>query len=98
VGAGEDLWDRLQRTKVGYSQDDFHAGLLSWGYEFVREARHGKIYRHPALARHASLDVRMGMAQVLIPKGRQLKEYVARDVLAAIEFLRSLQDEEKGGP
>ena len=96
LSAGADLLDRLRRTKCGYSQDDFTVGLIDLGYELVREARHGKIFRHPILASHPNLDVRMRNAQILIPKGRELKEYVAREVLASVEILMAY-GKERGG-
>ena len=96
MSAGADLLDRLRRTKCGYSQDDFTDGLVDLGYEFVREARHGRIFRHPVLASHPNLDVRVRNAQILIPKGRELKEYVAREVLASIEILLAYMKERDG--
>jgi hypothetical protein len=90
LGAGEDLVDRLRRTSTGYSQQDFRAGLEALGYVMVREVRHGQLYRHPRLAAHSDVDVRKELAQLVIPKGRELREYVAKNVLRSIEALLAL--------
>jgi len=87
VSAGEDLLDRLRRTTAGYSQADFDAGLQDLGYEFIREVRHGRMYRHALLASHPDVDVRRRLAHVVIPKGRELKQYVGREVLESVTVL-----------
>ena len=53
---------------------------------------HGDIYRHPELAAHADLEVRR-KAQVMIPKGKSLKPYVAVDVIDRIDLLLRVREE-----
>lgn len=88
----------FRRTKSGHCQADFIAVLEAYGYEFVRHTRHGALYRHPELADHPDLDVRLRLARVLIPKGKELRGYVAEDVVASIDALEAMRKERNERP
>jgi hypothetical protein len=92
MGRG-DLLERMRRTASGWAQSDFETVLRQQGYELVREVRHGAMYRHPLLAAHPELEVRLRYAILVIPKGRSLKEYVAEEVIASIDVLLRYRQE-----
>jgi hypothetical protein len=84
----EDALQQLRRTLVGYSQSELGGFLEAGGYEFQREARHGRIYRHPRLAsEHPDVAVRKRHAYVVVQKGTDLKAGAARDVRDALEVV-----------
>jgi hypothetical protein len=89
--------ESLRRNPVGHSERDFERILVYNGFEFVRQARHGAMYRHPELALHPDLTIRRDKAWVLIPNGCENKRYVARDVVAAIELVERIRKEKTGG-
>lgn len=93
MSAARDL-ERMRATKSGWGESDFFGVLEYYGYDRVRQVRHGTMYRHRDLAKHPDLHVRRNLAQVIIPKGRQLKEYVAEDVIASVDALFALRKEE----
>lgn len=89
--SGEELLERMRRTKTGHADRDFFRVLEYYGYNLARHARHGAIYRHPRLAQHPDPNVR----QLMIPKGRSLPDYVAGKVVASIDALMQLENMEK---
>lgn len=93
MGGGPKLLEQMRATSVGHRRRDILAVLGYYGYQYDREARHGSLYSHPELLAHPSLDVRMGKARVLIPKGREMPSYVAEDVVASVTALLTLRDE-----
>ena len=94
MASGETLLERIRATHAGHSTQDFCRLLEYFGYEHVRDGRHGPIFRHPLLARHPSPDVRMRLAMLQIPRGRALRPYVARKVLSSIDALKALEQED----
>jgi hypothetical protein len=93
VAKGSKLLEEMRLTQAGWKQSDFFPVLEYHGYEFVRHVRHGAMYRHPELAKHPDRDVRMKLAQVIVPKGNPVKEYVAELVLESVDFLLAYQKE-----
>lgn len=90
MGSSRDGLKRLRRTLTGYSQGDLCSILEAVGYEFQREGRHGKIYRHARLAaEHPDLDTRKRYAYVVVQKGSELKAGAAKDVMEALEVLEA---------
>lgn len=88
MGSREDALERLRRTLVGYSQAELCSFLEDAGYVFSREARHGRLYRHPKIAaEHPDVAARQMYAYVLVQKGRDLKPGAADTVKTALEFL-----------
>ena len=75
--------DRLRATKAGYSQGDLVAILEHYGFEFVKEAKHGLVYEHPELANAGARNE----ASIMIPRGKELRKVYAGDVLKAVEAL-----------
>ena len=92
MASGDEFLEEIRGTKHGHSQGDFCSFLEYHGFAFVRSAKHGDIYRHQELAAHADLEVRR-KAQVMIPKGRSLKPYVAVDVIERIDLLQRVREE-----
>ena len=93
MAKGKTLSERLETTDAGFSQDDLASILLRYGYEFVRNARHGAVYKHPELVVHPDEMVRRRFARVMIPAGNDLPKYAARAVRDSIHALL----EHKGG-
>lgn len=79
----------------GWSQEDFISVLEHYGFQLVRHVRHGAMLRHEILARHPDREVRVSMAQVVIPKGRSLRDYVAVEVVTRVDFLLAYLDNEQ---
>ena len=96
MAKGPKLLEEMRRTKAGWKQSDFFPVLEYYGFEFVRHANHGALYRHPELARHPDLSVRMTLAQMMVPKGNPVKEWVAEEVIARVDFLLSLTSRPDG--
>lgn len=84
--------DALRATLVGYSQGDLCAIAEEAGYVYVREARHGKLYRHPELADHPDVEIRKRYTYLVIQKGGELKAGAARDLRDRLELLETLGD------
>lgn len=98
MGRADNLLARMRRTpRGGWKQRDFITVLEHYQYQFVRHVNHGAMYRHPELAKHPELDVRQRLAQLVIPKGDELKGYVAEDVVASIDALLKIQKEVRDG-
>jgi hypothetical protein len=93
MGRAETTVEAMRRTKTGWAQADFLRILEHFGFLFVRHVRHGAMYRHPLLASHPDLSVRVRMAQVVIPKGTSLRDYVTDEVLARIDLLSTYERE-----
>jgi len=91
MASGEELLDKIRESHSGHKQGDFRRLLESYGFVFLRHARHGAIFRHPELTEHPDLDVRKSLAHVMVPKGDDLRPYVARKVLASIDALFDLR-------
>lgn len=87
----------MRRSPAGHSQRDFCTVLEYYGYTLVRHVRHGAMYRHPELAAHSDVEVRRSLARVVVPKGDELKDYVAEEVIASVDFLLSTRNESKDG-
>ena len=81
---------RLRATLSGYTQRDLCAIAEAAGYQYLREARHGMLYRHPELARHSDVEIRKRYAYLVIQKGRELKAGAARDLRDRLELLHKL--------
>lgn len=79
----------MRRTRSGHPERDFFSVLRYYGYEQVREANHGSIWRHGSLARHADPEIRK-LARLMIPKGSETKTYVADQVVASVDALLAL--------
>ena len=90
------LEGRLENTDAGFSQDDLVSILRHNGYEFVRNARHGAIFRHPELVVHPDEMVRRRFARVMVPVGKELPKYVARAVRDSIHALLEHREGENG--
>ena len=59
-------------------------GILEhYGFEFVKEARHGLVYEHPELADAGARNE----ASIMISRGKELRRVYAGDVLKAVEAL-----------
>ncbi|HEV2131996.1 MAG TPA: hypothetical protein VGR27_12870 [Longimicrobiaceae bacterium] len=97
MARGPKLLEDMRRSKSGWGESDFFSILEYYGYELERQARHGSFYRHPLLASHPDIEVRRNRAQIVIPKGRQLREYVAEKVVASIDTLLAYQKELDNG-
>ena len=93
MGRPETLLAAMRRTRTGWSQEDFCRVLEHFGFLLVRHVRHGAMYRHPLLSAHPDLAVRQQMAQVVIPKGTSLRDYVAEEVVARIDLLTEYRRE-----
>lgn len=91
MARGPKILERIRRSKAGVSERDIFSVLEYYGYELVRQVQHGAMYRHPDLARHPELEVRRSLAQVIVPKGSPVKEYVAEQVLASVDALLARQ-------
>jgi hypothetical protein len=91
MGRGKAPIDRLEATESGYSQGDLMSILEHYGYEFVRNARHGAVYKHPDLLSHSDENVRRELARVMIPVGKDLPRYAAREVRKSIVALLDYQ-------
>jgi predicted RNA binding protein YcfA (HicA-like mRNA interferase family) len=87
MGKGKSRLEAMRRSASGWSQEDFMRVLEAHGFELVRHVRHGAFYRHPVLARHPDAAIRSQMAQVVIPKGNSLRDYVAEEVIKRIDLL-----------
>ena len=87
MASGEALLEKMRASAQGYGQSDFFRVLEYYGFTRVRPARHGAIYRHPALAAHPDPSVR----QLMIPTGTDLPGYVARKVVRAVDALLELR-------
>lgn len=97
MGSRQDALERLRRTLVGYSQADLCGFLEDAGYVFLREARHGKLYRHARIAdEHPDVAARKMHAYVLVQKGRDLKPGAASTVKHALEFLDAWEGSDVG--
>lgn len=94
MASGEELLAKIRQTQAGHSTQDFQRLLEHYGYESVRDGRHGPIFRHPDLARHPDKKIRMTHASVQIPRGHDLRKYVVRKVLASVDVLLAYQEEE----
>lgn len=90
MSGAKDL-EKMRRTKAGWGESDFFRVLEYYDYDLVRQVRHGTMYRHKELAEHPDLYVRQNLARVIIPKGRQLKEFVAEEVIASVDALLALR-------
>jgi hypothetical protein len=93
MASGEELLARIRASHAGHATDDFQRLLEHYGYEHVRDGRHGPIFRHPELAAHPDQRVRMEHASVQIPRGRDLRAYVARKILASVDVLLKHREE-----
>jgi hypothetical protein len=91
------LLEQMRGNQCGHRRREVIAVLEHFGYLYDREANHGSLYVHPELSRHPDLAVRLSRARVLIPKGREMPEYVARDVVAAIDTLKAWSKERANG-
>lgn len=92
MASGEELLDRLRRTKAGWSAKDFDRLLTHYGY-VSKPVNHGLLYRSGELAGHPDLEVRRKLAQVVVPRGTELRKYVGRKVEASIHALLRLREE-----
>jgi hypothetical protein len=89
MASGPKLLDRIRRTRSGHSERDFFSVLRYYGYQKVREANHGSIWRHDTLASHPDPAVR-SLSRVMIPKGSETKTYVAEQVVTSVDTLLAL--------
>ena len=96
MAKGKTLSELLETTDAGFSQNDLASILLHHGYEFVRKARHGAIYKHPMLVVHPDETVRRRFARVMIPVGNDLPKYAARAVRDSIHALLEYREGENG--
>lgn len=99
MAKGKSLWRRLETTDAGFSQGDLASILRHHGYEFVGNARHGAIYKHSDLVAHPDEMMQKKRARVMIPVGKDLPGYAARDVRnsvkALLEYQALLKDRER---
>ncbi len=96
MAKGKTLSRRLETTDAGFSQNDLASILLHYGYEFVRNARHGAVYKHPELIVHPEETVRRRVARVMIPAGNDLPKYAARAVRESVRVLLEYGEGENG--
>lgn len=89
MASGEKLLERMRASQTDHGQSDFFRVLEYYGFQHVRSARHGAIYRHPDLSDHADPSIR----QLMIPNGTNLPPYVARKVVKAIDALAEARGE-----
>jgi hypothetical protein len=87
------LLEKMRRQKAGHRRRDIVAVLEYYGFTWTGEARHGDVYEHPDLAKHPDIKIRIKQARVMVPRGREMPEYVPEDVVESIGILESLRDE-----
>lgn len=90
VAKKRDPVEQLRSTKAGYSQADLVAILESYGFEFVRDAKHGLVYENAELANAGASKE----ASIMIPRGRELRKVYAADVLKSVEAVLAHREEE----
>lgn len=91
MASGDTMLVRMRASSAGWADGDFYRVLDYHGYQLVRHARHGAIFRHPVLDSHPDPKVR----QIMIPKGRELPGYVTGKVLASVDALLRVQSEQE---
>jgi hypothetical protein len=78
------------------AQADLCELLVRYGFEEVRPAKHGRMFRHPILAKeHPDINIRMTYAYVQVPRDSQDHFYPARDVKNAIAAVLAFETERK---
>ncbi len=71
------LFERVSAAPHGWSHRDLRRLLRGFGFEEIRETRHGTLFEHPS--------DRTGTT-VIIPRHRRLKSWVGREAKRAIEI------------
>lgn len=87
------LKEQMRVSPAEWAERDFFSVLEYYGFERVRQVRHGTMYRHAELASHPDQAVRMRFAHIVIPKSRSSKAYVAENVVAAVDQLEKWREE-----
>ena len=79
--SAEQLLERMRRSPNGWGEQDMRTVLKGHGFKF-REGKH-TVYEHET---HAEL-------RILVPRHRDLRAWVARDVVKLIESLAQQERE-----
>ena len=78
------LLEKMRRTPAGWSSRDFEH--LYEGFGFVKRDTGGHtVYYHPAYRE----------LRATVPRGRSLKNWVARDAVSVVDRLLSLEEERR---
>jgi predicted RNA binding protein YcfA (HicA-like mRNA interferase family) len=87
VASGDDLLDKMRRSPHGHKQGGFKRMLEHYGFEKSEGGSH-TTYTHELLgAGHV----------VRVPRHRKVRDYVAKQAVAAIDSVISKRQEEEDG-
>ena len=78
----QQLLERMKRSPHGWGEEDMKAVLTGHGFKYRQGGRH-TVYQHE---KHGEL-------RIAVPRHRDLKPWVARDVIRLIESLADLEKE-----
>lgn len=83
MASGEKLLERMRSSPHDWGERDFERLLLHFGFS-QREGSNHTIYRHS--------DLPNGMV-VTVPRHRDLRPYVARKAVRAVDLVREAHEE-----
>ena len=80
--SADNLLGQMQRSPAGYGDQDMKTVLVGHGFKY-REGRKHTVYQHE---KHTDLTIS-------VPRHRDLKPWVARDVVKLIETLAQREEQ-----